>query len=265
MELPLQQHPTFGTVLGLIGTRIERIDLHGAAPTQIIRRFGLGFAPRGPVWVRENPDALRNSPIRVLNAEQPGQIYRQAGFRQIMTAAYVAELDLRGTPDTRQAKLHGKWRNAWRKSQRCKLKLHQTRFDPALHGWLLQADRDQQQAKRFRALPHSIIHAYAAISPRDVIVFTAKQKHDVIAAMLFLQHSPVVTYHLGCTGETGRVCNAHHALLLHAADHFAENGFTRLDLGTVDTENTPGLARFKIGSGATVRPLGGTWLRLPFA
>jgi hypothetical protein len=36
-----------------------------------------------------------------------------------------------------------------------------------------------------------------------------------------------------------------------------------LDLGTVDTENAPGLARFKIGSGAQIRSLGGTWLRIP--
>ncbi|GIT85375.1 hypothetical protein ROBYS_03910 [Roseobacter sp. OBYS 0001] len=81
--------------------------------------------------------------------------------------------------------------------------------------------------------------------------------------MLFLEHGPVATYHLGWTSSAGRGANAHYALLMHAADYFAERSITRLDIGTVDTENTPGLARFKIGSGAQVRALGGTWIRMP--
>ncbi len=263
MELPLQQHPSFGTALGLIGTPVRRINIPGAAPTQIIKRFGIGFAPRGPIWQQENAQTLRDSPVRMLNAESASDIYRQAGFRQIMTPAHVAELDLRGDATQRLGATHGKWRNAWRKAQKSRLHLHQTTFDNALHGWLLQADQAQQRSKRFRALPHSIVQAYAVIKPGDVMVFAAKRKQDMIAAMLFLRHGPVATYHLGWTSDQGRACNAHHAILMQAADHFADMGCTRLDLGTVDTENAPGLARFKIGSGAAIRALGGTWLRLP--
>jgi len=261
MEMALQQHPTFGTALGMLGTTVRRIRIEGAAPTQIITRFGINFATRGPTWDREDPDHLRQAPLRIINAERPSAIYNQAGFRQIMTPAHVAELNLRETDLLTRAK--GKWRNAWRKSQTCKLKLYQTTFDAALHDWLLIEDRTQQRRKHFRALPHSIIHAYAAISPRDVIVFTAKQKHDIVAAMLFLQHGCVATYHLGWTSSAGRKSNAHHALLMQAADHFSSKGLTRLDLCTLDTDNAPGLARFKIGSGARIRPLGGTWLRIP--
>jgi hypothetical protein len=36
-----------------------------------------------------------------------------------------------------------------------------------------------------------------------------------------------------------------------------------LDLGSVDTVSAPGLARFKLGAGAQVKSLGGTWLHLP--
>ncbi len=263
MELPLQQHASFGTALGLIGTPVKRIDIPGAAPTQIIKRFGIGFAPRGPIWQQENAQTLRDSPVRLLNAETASDIYRTAGFRQIMTAAHVAELDLRGSPENRLLATHGKWRNAWRKAQKSRLNLQHTTFDNALHGWLLQADHAQQRSKGFRALPHSIVRAYAVIKPKDVIVFGAKRKHDMVAAMLFLRHGPVTTYHLGWTSDQGRACNAHHAILMQAADHFAAQGGTRLDLGAVDTQNAPGLARFKIGSGANIRALGGTWLRLP--
>lgn len=261
MELPLQQHQDFGTALKRLGTDVTRVDIAGAAPTQVIKRFGIAFASRGPVWTSEDPAALRRSPLRVINAERPSDLYRQAGFRQIMTPAHVAELDLQDADWIAQAQ--GKWRNAWRKSAKCNLKLQEKPFDPVRHDWLLAEDRKQQRHKNYRALPHSIIHAYAAIRPGNVTVFTAQKKKEIVAAMLFMRHGQVATYHLGWSNAEGRATNAHYALLKSAADFFRSREVTRLDLGTVDTENAPGLARFKIGSGAQVRGLGGTWLRIP--
>lgn len=261
MEMPLQQHPSFGEALKRLGTNVQRISISGAAPTQMIKRFGIAFAPRGPLWNVEDADALRRSPLRIINAEYPSNIYHEAGFRRIMTPAHVAELNLCDT--CWLTKATGKWRNAWRKSQKSALKLQHASFDQTVHDWLLTEDRLQQRQKGFRALPHSIIHAYAATNRDKVILFTARQKDNPVAAMLFLEHGPVATYHLGWTSSAGRGANAHYALLMHAADYFAERSITRLDIGTVDTENTPGLARFKIGSGAQVRALGGTWIRMP--
>ncbi|MEM8653477.1 MAG: GNAT family N-acetyltransferase [Pseudomonadota bacterium] len=261
MELPLQQHPSFGAALKTLGADVKRVDIKGAAPTQVIKRFGINFAPRGPVWTTEDAAALRQSPLWMVNAERSSDIYRTAGFRQLMTPAHVAELNLRNRNWLAQAR--GKWRNAWRKSQRFNLKLRDAHFDAVRHGWLLTEDLKQQRRKKFRAMPHAIIHAYGAIDPRNVVVFSAKANNRDIAAMLFLRHGMVATYHLGWSSAEGRATNAHYALLEHAAECLATQGVTRLDLGLVDTENTPGLARFKIGSGAQVRPLGGTWLRIP--
>ncbi len=252
--LPLQQHPTFGAALKQLGADTCQIDIGGTSPVQVIRRCGISFATRIRAY---DPQLLRRSPLRIINAETPDKTYRQAGFRQIMTPAHVAEIDL-----TAPLQPHPKWRHSWRKST---VKIRHDIFHPTQHQWLLDADRAQQRTNRYRTLPHAIIHAYAAISPADVIVLTATQSNTPVAAMLFMVHAPVATYQIGWTGDAGREAHAHHALLMQAADHFARQGLTRLDLGTVDTENTPGLARFKIGSGASVRPLGGTWLRLPFA
>lgn len=266
--LPLQQHPTFGAALRLIGRDVRRVDVTGAAPVQVIRRFGISFAPRGPVWSQmshceERAAALRASPMRVINSEHPDDALRMAGFRQIMTPAHVAELPLVADRDDRIARMRSKWRNTWRKACDQGLRFKRTTFDGPLHQWLLDADRAQQREKGFRALPHELILAYAASSPRDVIVFTARKKHVDVAAMLFLRHDQVATYHVGWTSAEGRKCSAHHALLIHAAESFANDGLSRMDIGTVDTEHAPGLARFKIGCGANVRPLGGTWLRVP--
>jgi hypothetical protein len=36
-------------------------------------------------------------------------------------------------------------------------------------------------------------------------------------------------------------------------------GVARLDLGTIDTRRAPGIARFKLGAGARVEVLAGSW------
>ena len=98
---------------------------------------------------------------------------------------------------------------------------------------------------------------------KSVRVLICYDNNCPIAAMLFLLHAPVVTYHIGWTSAQGRKFHAHHRMIMEAAEGFAQHGYYRMDLGLVETDRAPGLARFKIGTGAHVRPLGGTWLRLP--
>jgi lipid II:glycine glycyltransferase (peptidoglycan interpeptide bridge formation enzyme) len=80
--------------------------------------------------------------------------------------------------------------------------------------------------------------------------------------MLLLLHAPVATYHIGWTGPRGRQLNAHSLLMWRASCHLADAGYTRLDLGRTDPARTPGIARFKMGTGAELRDLGATTLRL---
>jgi lipid II:glycine glycyltransferase (peptidoglycan interpeptide bridge formation enzyme) len=91
----------------------------------------------------------------------------------------------------------------------------------------------------------------------------ARQRAEELAAMLMLCHGLTATYHIGWSGPQGRATAAHQLLLVRAADWLAARGHVRLDLGTVDTDANPGLARFKIGSGAIIRPLGGSWVGVP--
>ena len=67
----------------------------------------------------------------------------------------------------------------------------------------------------------------------------------------------------GHTTAAGRAVSAHTLLLWQAADWLASKGHDRLDLGLINTEDAPGLARFKLGAGACARPLGGTWIWWP--
>ncbi|MEY8843073.1 GNAT family N-acetyltransferase, partial [Cribrihabitans sp. XS_ASV171] len=80
---------------------------------------------------------------------------------------------------------------------------------------------------------------------------------------LILIHGQSATYHVAHTTQQGRATSAHNLLLWEAATWLAARGLTRLDLGPVETEHSPGLARFKLGTGARARALGGTWLLWP--
>lgn len=267
-SLPLQQHPNFATALRGIGRDVFEIELLGAAPVQALSRFGFNFASRGPIWAdataRDNCDMLRRSGLHIINSEGYDLCaLRDAGFRQIQTATSVAELSLVGTIQERHARMKSKWRNTLRRGQKAPLTVDTAPFCLKKHNWLLDEDTKQQTAKRFRSLPHRFLYFYANDNPQDRLVCTAMLDGVPIAAMLFLVHGRIGTYHLGWSSAQGRKHAAHHLLLENAVEHLVTHGVLRLDLGTLDTVNAPGLARFKIGTGAKIRSLGGTWVRVP--
>ena len=267
-QLPLQQHPNFSAAVSLLGRRTREIDLEGAAPVQTIVRFGVRFASRGPVWA-EAPEttkasALRRTGLHLVNSNGgDGSLLREAAFRQISPSRKVAELPLAGTPEDRVRRLKGNWRSALRRGENAPQIIQREVFDPRRHRWLLEADLKQQRAKGYRSLPHRFVLAYATANTGSVFVMVAYSGGEPISAMLFLVHGAVATYHLGWTGTEGRRNSSHHVILMRAAEYLASQGVMCMDLGAVDTDKAPGLARFKIGTGASVRTLGGTWLRLP--
>lgn len=229
--------------------------------------LGVPTLLRGPVWVgapskADRTTALRRLAPRLIEAEAPDTALAKAGFRQIVTATHVAEWDLTAPAATRLAAAHGKWRNALQQSLRAPFKLtHRPFAGPATHP-IFDHQRSLARSRRFKVLPAQATCAIAAALPQGARLWEATVKGQPIAMMLFLRHGPVVTYQIGWSGPEGRQHNAHHRMLWEAADWYARRGARRLDLGSVDTESAPGLARFKIGSGAQVRALGGSYIRL---
>lgn len=268
VALPLQQHPQFATALRQMGRDVRLINLPDAHPVVAVQVLGQLIASRGPIWAADasptkRSHALARSGLRFLNAESNEHAaLAAAGFRKLATAGTVAELCLCSDASARLAATHGKWRNQWRRAQQAPVTLRQERFDRSNHQWLLDADIAQQRQKRFRGLPHILIDALA--TENAVNVHVAYLDATPVAALLFIMHPPVVTYHIGWTSPEGRRWGLHHRLILDAAATFADQAYCRLDLGSVDTENAPGLARFKIGTGAQLRSLGGSWMRFGF-
>jgi len=282
LPVPLSQHPMYAAALRAIGHDAEVIGLCCGPRSVgqvllITRRIGpcgkVALASRGPVWQAdaEMPDrvaglrVLRGRGLRMIEAEAAdSETLRASGYRQITTPAHVAELDLTGGPAAIRARAHGKWRNRMVRAERAGLIVRSLSFQGNANHWLFQQEAAQQRRKRYATLPATLTAAFAHGNPGMARLFVAERDAVPLAGMLFLRHGPVATYQIGWSGEEGRALSAHHLVLMQAADWLGEHGHIRLDLGTVDTEAAAGLARFKLGSGARLRALGGSWLRLPF-
>ena len=278
---PLQQHPRYAVALRAVGGRARHVDLwHAggiAGQAQIVqRRFGpltVNWLARGPVWTpgldattrRAALAGLHDRALWLANPDSPEEadaLYHPLGYRALFTAPHVAELDLSQPPGARRAAQHGKWRNRLRRAETSDLQITGRPLDPGRDAALLALEHDQRRARRYAALPPAFASAWAGTHPDATRLYRARMGGRVVAFMLMLLHAPVASYHLGWTGPEGRAASAHHLILWHAANDLAEQGFVRLDLGGVDTHTTPGLARFKIGSGARIRPLGPAMIRL---
>ncbi|WP_238366178.1 GNAT family N-acetyltransferase [Mesobacterium pallidum] len=274
--VPLPQSAGFRRAARLLGLPLEEITLTAegqplALALMQTRRLPLigrvGLISRGPLWAGA-PDAghlaaalraLRHPVLLNAETDPPGQL-AQAGFLPIMTPATLARLDLRGSATDRRARMQQKWRNRLYRAEETPLKIRRSVLPPDPNHWLLAAERQQRRTRRYTGLPPEFCAAWSEANPHMAQLFTAELHGQPVAAMLFLRHGQSATYQVGHTTEAGRALHAHSLLLSRAADWLADHGTDWLDLGTLDTVNAPGLARFKLGAGASPYRLGGTWL-----
>ena len=102
-----------------------------------------------------------------------------------------------------------------------------------------------------------------ALPPDALRIWQGRLDGDIAAAMAFVRHGGSATYHLGWASDAARRVGVHSVMLMAAATALKQEGVRWLDLGLVDTDRAPGLARFKLGTGAALRQLGATVLVLP--
>jgi hypothetical protein len=255
MLRPLQQHSHFADCLRAAGRDVvERSD--GVLVRRRVLGMQVSMASRAGAGLLEAE--LQGAVI--FNAEHAMEdALRTRGFLRTHAPMRVAEWDL-SRPDLR-AGLRKTWRHALERSDGVKLAL--THMPSTPDHWMLMAEQAQARARRYRALPLWITRAWATLHPKDTLLVEARLRGVLIAGMVFLRHGDVATYHISHTSPDGRAVEAHRAMLFRAATHFVQRGVVRMDLGLIDPEAAPGLARFKRGTGAVARDLGGTWVSLP--
>ena len=287
LSLPMQQHPAYGATCQALGVEVMTLVLDDrglelAGAQVLIRRWPLlgrfALLSRGPVWDHRLDPAVRRAALKDLVGQLSGRFtgvvltpersfgrdpMAGSGLLELVTPHHLAEIDLSPPEDQRRCALDPKWRNRLNRAERLDL---DTRIEPlpaAGDHWLLRAEGEQAQERRYARLPPRFSTAWAAANPGTALVFALYRFGQPAAGVLVLLHAPTASYHAGWTGPAGRAVSAHNLLLWQASCWLAARGYRRLDLGNLDTESTPGLARFKMAAGGEKVSLGSTWMRAP--
>lgn len=282
----LQQAWAYGDALKALGVVILRATVWDGprlvAVAQFMCRRVLGYlsvasCTRGPVWAADVGTEQRQqvyghlrqtlplAPLKVVlfspdvGLDQAQELH---GRSRVMTGYSTVLLDLTKPLPLLKAQLEGKWRNRLVKVLgHEKIRFH---VQPSRKrcDWLLDKELDQREAKKFHGLPVAFVRHYidAVADPSQAFaVAYAELGKNTIAAMLFLIHGRVASYHMGWADAEGRQLNAHNALLWQAMVYFKDRQIEMLDLGGVNTHDLPGISRFKLGTGGEVLTLAGTY------
>ena len=111
-----------------------------------------------------------------------------------------------------------------------------------------------------RLCPQPWCRCYSNTPGTDsLLILKAEAQRELVAGMLFLRHGRSATYHIGWSNAQGKRGGAHNLLMWQAMLRLKAAGVRWLDLGGIATDHGVGLARFKLGTGATVSRLCGTY------
>lgn len=289
-RLPLQQSWAYGEAIEQLGATCHRFVLEAEGQTvglcqwherHIAGLLTLATQIRGPLFA---PDALpeqrmaaRAALAKALRARYPiarlklcvqtpdlrdGEVPDDFPATRLISGSHTVWLDLAQEEDVLRANLHGKWRNMLKAAEAAPLKIRDRSRDRASLQWLCIKDSQQQKQKGFAALPSLFVSLYQESAPEKepTLLLTANHGGEPIAGMLFLIHGLSATYHIGWAGEAGREYRAHHRLMWGAIRLLKAKGVRWLDLGGVETDTSPGIARFKLGVGGEVVSLAGTYV-----
>ena len=248
-DVPLQQAWDYGCAMARLGAGVRRAALP-CGPVQMLERRGLRVVNRPAVSRAGLRRLARHAGATLATAALAGP-----GLVPLLTARFHAEWDLTPEPAALRAGLQGKWRNRMLRG-----------FDmaPPCVGdrvqamAIAQAAAAQAQARGYRMLPPAFLQAWGG----DSLVLHWSPGGDLAAGIVVLIHGARASYHCGFSDARGRAAHAHAAMLWQAALALRDRGVRRLDLGAVDAAN-PGLARFKLGTGAQINGLGPSSLVLP--
>lgn len=275
---PLQQDWDYGLAVrwqAQPALRLLASDAHGpVAALQLVGRrwFGLAelwLALRGPVALRPGgaipAELLRAVPQGLLKAallapelpENPATAARWLGRARVYTGHSCAMVDLAGYG---KSNLHQKWRNRLAAAERAGV-----RTETADRGkwidWIVAEYDKVRAAKGFQGPAAGFVAQLAMLkSPQRTLAVVALDGREPVAGALFLRHGPDASYYVAASGPRGRALNAANLVLWRGLMALQTAGVRTVDLGTVDTDKSPGLARFKLGAGARPVTLAGTYL-----
>lgn len=185
--------------------------------------------------------------------------FRRLGFRRIASGYRSAVLDLRPDEVSLRAGHWPEWRNRLAAAERARLSVSTARDGEAV-DWVIAQSAAAQASRGYRG-PHPRFarSLVAALGVRRVLAVLVSDTSGIVAGGLFLRHGPDATYWLSQTTPEGRRSSATNLLMWTAVRRLKATGVRQLDLGGVDTDRAPGIARFKLGLGGIPLSLAGIY------
>jgi lipid II:glycine glycyltransferase (peptidoglycan interpeptide bridge formation enzyme) len=180
-----------------------------------------------------------------------------------MTGYSTLMIDLTRPGEQLRAELDARWRNRLGAAEKSGITIINDEVAPEYVKWLLDAEQSQRAQKSFHGLPVAFVERYiqaGTTTKQTALILHAEHQQKRIAAMLFLLHGSVATYHIGWADQTGRETNAHKLILWRAFEILRTRGISTLDMGGVNTHDLPGISRFKLGMGGTVMTFAGMFV-----
>ncbi|MBM3533298.1 MAG: GNAT family N-acetyltransferase [Alphaproteobacteria bacterium] len=186
-------------------------------------------------------------------------LLRPLGFRRVISPYRTALLDLRSALDALHRQMWPAWRNRLAAGLKSRLRTEAAAGGPLL-DWVMRASLAEMGRRRVRgpSLPFAQ-SLTSALGPRRVLAVAVRDDQGPCAGAIFLKHGPDATYWLSVTTENGRRISAGNLVLWRAIEILKCTGTRILDLGGIDTDRAPGIARFKLGLGAEPHSLVGTY------
>ena len=283
----LQQDWAYGQSLTVPGVTCHRaeviLDGQTVALAQFIcRRYGfvlsVALCTRGPLWLTPLPADVQVRIFKKIKRTLPLPRPRIALFSpeitdphdasvsrliRVMTGYSTLLIDLTRSPEQLRAELDARWRNRLGAAEKAGLTIVNDEVAPDYVRWLLEAEKAQRVQKSFHGLPVAFVERFinaGTNTKQTALILHAEHQSKRIAAMLFLIHGSVATYHIGWADQTGRDTNAHKLILWRAFEILRLRGIQTLDMGGVNTHDLPGISRFKLGMGGTVVTFAGMFV-----
>ncbi len=281
-----QQEWAYGEVMQRFGTQIHRavVTREGApvAVAQWMHRKVLGVyemavCMRGPVWCTALSDEEKHAVMRRMKKDlaqrlpwprimlwmpetERASMMRFGGFKRVMTGHHTVMLDLTQEEASLLAQMDGKWRNRLRAAEKEAVSIHPI-SKPTAYEWLFEHEIEQRARLGYQSLPAHLVPLYQEVAGNNsVMALAARQEGKGVGGMLCVIHGTSATYHIGWASEQGKAVNIHNQLLWEMMRALKQQGIAKLDLGGVNTDDSAGVARFKIGAGGEVVSLAGTFL-----
>ncbi len=282
-----QSWPYGDAVVELHGAAVtRRIIAHGGQPVALVQGFrtrdfklaSINRILRGPVWLTDLPQEDKLETLRLIHREfrtrrtdllfwlpelpdthESRRLMGALGMRRMVTGYATAWLNLRPSEESLLGGLHGKWRNGLRTAEGAGLRIR-TAGRTRIVDEALDAYDSFRRNQRFIGPPAALIRQIRQASSSAIQIWQASQSSETVAGIAMARHGASATYLAGWTGEQGRTTNAHNLLLWRAVIELHEAGIQWLDLGGIDTQTAPGLARFKLGLGGVLETQAGTYL-----